>query len=67
MIAEAITRGFVEPIPALRQSRFNPREEWYRDKETGEIYRLLEPGERGGGSWVRIDPEDLINSTETVQ
>lgn len=67
MLGEAIERGHVEQIPVLKPSRFIPRRKWYREKETGEIYELIEPEERGGGAWRRIGPEDLIDPNETVQ
>jgi len=64
-LAEAISRGWVEQIAVMKPHRFSPNEEWYRDTETGEIYRLLPPDERGGW-WERVDPEDLIGPEEKI-
>jgi hypothetical protein len=66
MLSEAISRGFVEQVAVMKPSRFNPLEKWYREKETGEIYSLLEPdGDRGW--WAKVDPERVIEPGETVQ
>jgi hypothetical protein len=65
-LSEAISRGWVEQIEVMRPSRFSPNQEWYRDKETGEIYSLDPPGERGGW-WDRVDPGELIESGRKVQ
>jgi hypothetical protein len=65
MIADAISRGYVEQIPVMKPNPFLPNREWYRDKETGEIYFLDPPGERGG-CWDRVDPKDLIAPDEKV-
>jgi hypothetical protein len=64
-LSEAISRGWVEQIAVMKPSRFSPNQEWYRDKETGEIYHLVPPGERGGW-WDRVDPEDLYTPGEKV-
>src|SRR5579864_2378760 len=47
-LQQAISRGWVEPVPVMKPSRFSPDQEWFRDTKTGEIYRLDPPGERGG-------------------
>jgi len=65
-LAEAIARGWIEQIPVMKPNRFSPNQEWYRDKETGEIYYLDPPGERGGW-WDRVDPEDLVGPNDKVQ
>jgi len=36
MLSEAISMGYVEQVPVMKPSRFLPKQEWYRDKETGE-------------------------------
>ena len=61
------SRGYVEQIPVLKRNRFLPTEEWYRDKETGEVYSLVGPEERIRGHWSKIDPQDLLNPGERVQ
>ena len=66
MLSEAIERGCVEQIPVMKPSRFSPTKEWYRDKETGEIYELIPPDERAGW-WTKIDPSDLVDPNEPVQ
>ena len=44
-----------------------PLEEWYRDKETGETYCLVAPGEKDWGWWTRIELQDLQDVTNAVQ
>jgi hypothetical protein len=66
-LSEAISRGYVERIPVMKPNRFLPKQEWYRDKETGEIYSLNAPEEKIRGSWRKVDMEDLIEPGETVQ
>jgi hypothetical protein len=66
MLSEAIERGYVEQIPVIKPS-WSYREIWYRDKETGEIYALTEPGERSFGHWNRVDFQDLLKPGESVQ
>ena len=68
MLSEAIERGFVEQIPEMRgRSRWASEAEWYREKETGEIYALYPPWERGFGAWQKIDLDDLIEPQANVQ
>ncbi|MFI5102417.1 MAG: hypothetical protein ACHP9V_03495 [Terriglobales bacterium] len=50
----------------MKPGRFSPKQEWYRDKETGQIYYLVPPGERPGW-WAEIDPNDLIEPGQKVQ
>jgi hypothetical protein len=68
MLSEAIARGYVEQIPVTKPNRFTPNEAWYRDKETGQIYSLTPPDERGGW-WAEVDLEALMGSppTENIQ
>jgi len=67
MLSEAISRGWVEQILVMKPILSSRDEEWYRDKETGEMYCLVPPGEQSRGWWTRIDPEDLVYPDETVQ
>ncbi len=64
-IEEAISRDWVERVPVMKPNRLCPDEEWFRDKETGEIYRLVPAGERGGW-WDKVDASDLIGPDEKV-
>ena len=64
-LQQAISRGWVEQIPVMKPNRFSPDEEWFRDMETGEIYRLVLSGERGGW-WEKVDPSDLIGPGEKI-
>ncbi len=64
-LEEAISRGWVERVPVMNPSRFSPDQEWFRDKETGEIYRLAPLDERGGW-WDKVDASDLIGPDEKV-
>jgi hypothetical protein len=67
MLSESISRGYVEQIPVMKPNRWVPREEWYREKETGEVYSLVPPAEKSRGQWVKVDLEDLTRPDETVQ
>ncbi len=67
MLSEAIAGGYVERVPVMKPNRFSPRREWYRDKETGEVFFLDPPEEQIRGWWDKIDPEDLVHPGETVQ
>ena len=67
MLSEAISGGHVEQIPVIKRNRYLPAEEWYRDKETGEIYSLVGPEEKMRGRWSKVDPQDLVEPGETVQ
>ena len=49
MLSEAISSGCVEQITVIRPIWSSRGEEWYRDKETGEMYCLVAPGERSRG------------------
>jgi hypothetical protein len=40
-LEEAISRGWVERVPVMKPSRFSPDQEWFRNNETGAIYRLV--------------------------
>jgi hypothetical protein len=66
MLSESVSRGSVEQIPVMKPHPWVPREEWYRDKGTGEVYSLVPPEEKDRGQWRRVDPEDLIGSDEIV-
>ena len=66
MLSEAITRGYVEQVPVMKPSPFVPVQTWYRDKETGQIYALVPPDERGGW-WDEVDPNDLVDPGEKIQ
>ena len=65
MLSEAISRGHVEQVPVMKPSEFLPKQTWYRDKETGQIYSLVPPDDRGGW-WAEVDLKDLIEPGETV-
>jgi hypothetical protein len=67
MLSEAVSGGYVEQIPVMKPNRFLPTEEWYLDKETGEIYSLVGPEEKIRGHWVKVDQQDLVESGESVQ
>lgn len=62
MLGEAISRGFVEEVPVMRSSTTPNREKWFRDNETGDIFRLLEPEPPAQGWWERVDLEELTHA-----
>jgi hypothetical protein len=47
--------------------RFSLKKEWFRDKETGEIYYLKGPDGKSRGGWDRVDPQDLVEPGERIQ
>jgi hypothetical protein len=47
--------------------RFSLKKEWFRDKETGEIYYLIGPDGKSRGGWDRVDPQDLVEPGERIQ
>jgi hypothetical protein len=66
MLSEAISRGYVEPIPVMDPHPYCRTEEWYREKETGEIYSLVPPEEKSRGRWTKVEREELIQPGETI-
>jgi len=54
-LSEAIADGSVERVPVRKRNRYFPGEQWFRDKETGEIYSLIRPAERMRGRWAKVD------------
>jgi hypothetical protein len=64
-LAYAIERGWVEQVPVMKPNRFSPNEEWFRDKEAGEIYRL-DPGSERGGVWDKVYPDELAGPDEKI-
>jgi hypothetical protein len=57
MLSDAVENGFVEKVRVIKRNRYFRGEQWFRDKETGEIYSLIEPEERIRGRWARVDLE----------
>lgn len=55
MLSEAMDAGRVEKVPVRKRSRVFPNEQWFRDKESGEIYCLIKPAERIRGRWAKVD------------
>jgi hypothetical protein len=66
MLAQAIERGFVE-VPVMIRKEVPRTENWYRDKESGDIYALIPPEPPARGSWEKVDIEDLKRGHDTVQ
>ena len=69
MLAEAISRGYVEQVPVMKPSQFSPLQKWYRDKESGEIYRLdpPDPESPDRGWWDRVEIEKLQEPGRSIQ
>lgn len=67
MLAEAISRGFVEEVCVMKTREVPRTENWFRDKETGDIYSLIPPEPPARGSWERVDTEELKRSGYSVQ
>ncbi len=62
MLREAIDRGYVEEVPVMKTHAMRRVVNWYRDKESGDIYSLVPPDFPARGSWEKIDIEDLKRS-----
>lgn len=56
-LAQAMADGQIEKVPVIKRKRYFPTEQWFRDKETGEIYSLIKPQERIRGQWAKVDRE----------
>ena len=67
MLGEAIDRGYVEEVAAMDKHPMRSVENWYREKETGDIYRLVPPDFPARGAWEKVDIEDLRRSEHPVQ
>jgi hypothetical protein len=53
-LSEAISAGYVEEVPVMEKPlRFSLKKEWFRDKETGEIYYLIGPDGKSRGVGIR--------------
>jgi hypothetical protein len=66
MLSEAVSRGCIEQVHVMRPILSSRNEEWFRDKETGEIYCLVAPEEKSRGWWTRIDGDDLVRPSESI-
>ncbi|MGA9980019.1 MAG: hypothetical protein WBQ08_15475 [Candidatus Sulfotelmatobacter sp.] len=51
----------------MKPRRFAPNREWYRDKETGEIYSLVAPEEKSRGRWDKVELQDIAEPGERTQ
>jgi hypothetical protein len=67
ILSRAISNGYVEQVSVTKPIVSSRGEEWYRDKETNEIYCLVAPGEQSRGWWARIDPGDFSQASDRVQ
>jgi hypothetical protein len=50
-----------------KSRRFSLKKEWFRDKETGEIYYLIGPDGKSRGGWNKVDPQDIVEPGERIQ
>src|SRR5271163_34235 len=66
-LSEGISRGYVEQVPVMKPHPWAPRREWYRDRETGEIYCLIGPDGKSRGAWDKVDAQDLVEPGERIQ
>jgi hypothetical protein len=66
-LSEPISREHVEQVPVMKPHRYAPKREWFRDKETGEIYSLDTPEEKSRGWWDEVDISDLVEPGERIQ
>jgi len=67
MLSEAMSRGYEEQVPVMKPNRFSPNQEWYQEKETGEIYSLDAPDEKNRGWWDRVEMQDLVDPDQRLQ
>jgi hypothetical protein len=56
-LSQAMAEGHIEKVPVIKRHRYFPTEQWFRDKETGEIYSLIKPQERIRGRWAKVERE----------
>jgi hypothetical protein len=42
-------------------------EQWYRDKETGDIFSLIAPDPPAGGAWQRVEIDELRQVASPIQ
>lgn len=67
-LSEAISGGYVEQVPVIEKPRrFSLKKEWFRDKETGEIYYLIGPDGKSRGGWDKVDPHEIVEPGERIQ
>lgn len=58
-LAAELERGTVERIPVGKLYSHTTPEEWYREKETGVVYRYIPPEFPLKGMWARVEnPEE---------
>jgi hypothetical protein len=58
-LQDVVVRGFVEEIDPLSKT-ISPHERWFRDRNSGEVYRYVEPEPGvGDGVWMEVSPTEL--------
>ena len=67
MLAEAMGRGFIEEVPVMKIREVPRTENWFRDKETGDIFSLIPPEPPARGGWERVDIEELPRTGNPIQ
>jgi hypothetical protein len=71
MLDQAIQRGYALEIPVSRKLRageipWRPRERWFVDTESEEIYSLIYPDERGG-TWDAVLNDEIAQGSSQIQ
>jgi hypothetical protein len=66
MLNEAISRGHVEELSTALSRKPRADEKWFREKESGVIYSLIEPDEKGP-YWRPVEIEELMREGGTIQ
>jgi len=61
-LSDAIAAGRIEEVPVMKKHPMIMIINWYRDKETGEIYSLIPPDFPARGIWEKINIDDLKQS-----
>jgi len=63
-LREAIEKGLIEKIPAAENWKYRRwTQTWYRDKEKTELWYLIPPNPPARGSWLPVDLDDILSST----
>ena len=66
MLRQAIERGYVEEVPVTLKREGSQVVQWYRDKETGDIYSLIPP-ESAAGCWGPVNLDEYQISSNEIQ
>lgn len=64
-LAGAMQHGLVEEVPVMIKRKVAYVENWYRDKETGDIYMLAPFNPPDRGAWRKVEMAELKSGIHT--